>query len=379
MDRILEFYRLQESDSLYLYWMKELLLSLLIFAFFLGVAKLLRYLLSAWGPRIASFAAGGLGDPLLKRLTPPACLLVVFAGLYLAVRHLPLPETAHMVASGAVFVVNIIILTNIAYRTSDEILGWYSGRVAERNGIGLDRQITLLLNKVISIFLILTALIITLKHFNYDILSLVTALGIGSLAIGMAAKDTLANMISGFTLMIDRPFRIGDRIQLASGQWGDVADIGLRSTKIKTVDNTLLIIPNSELCNTTIINLAFPDPRAKGKVSIGVAYGSDVEAVKKIMVTVAGEIPEILTDPAPEAYFVSFGESALNMALFFWASDYTKVYPLTDRLNTLVLGRFRENGIDVPYPTRTVMLENQANRLKAEGENQTDRLQAEGN
>src|SRR6266542_6046646 len=98
-------------------------------------------------------------------------------------------------------------------------------------------------------------------------------------------------MISGFTLMIDRPFRIGDRIQLASGQWGDVADIGLRSTKIKTADNTLLIIPNSDLCNTAIINLAFPDVRGKGKVSIGIAYGSDVEKVKKLMVSIAGEIP----------------------------------------------------------------------------------------
>src|SRR3990170_7935615 len=96
-----------------------------------------------------------------------------------------------------------------------------------------------LIEKLIFIFIFITGLIIVLKHFDYDILSLVTALGVTSLAIGLAAKDTLANMISGFTLMIDRPFRIGDRIQLASGQWGDVVDIGLRSTKMQTGDNTL--------------------------------------------------------------------------------------------------------------------------------------------
>jgi len=357
VDRLLEFYHLQEGDSLYLYWMKELLVALLIFALFWVLAKLLRYLLTVWGPRLTSFTATDLDDRILSRVTPPAGLLVIFAGLYLAVRHLPLPEMVHVVASGAVFVVNMIILTNIAYRTTDEILNWYSARVAERTGAGLDRQIMPLLEKLASIFLILTALIITLKHFNYDILSLVTALGIGSLAIGLAAKDTLANMISGFTLMIDRPFRIGDRIQLASGQWGDVADIGLRSTKIMTADNTLLIIPNSELCNTTIINLAFPDIRGKGKINIGIAHGSDVEMVKKLMVAIAGEIPEILAEPQPEAYFVSFGESALNLALFFWAADYSRVYALTDRLNTLILSRFKENDIDIPYPTRKVMLE----------------------
>ena len=357
MDKIVDLYRLQESDSLYIYWMKELLVASLIFALFWGLAKLLRYLLTVWGPRLTSFTSTDLDDRILTRVTPPAGLLVIFAGLYLAVRHLPLPEMVHIVASGAVFVVNIIILTYILFRITDEILSWYAARVRERNGADLDRQIMPLLEKLISIFLICTALIITLKHFNYDILSLVTALGIGSLAIGLAAKDTLANMISGFTLMIDRPFRIGDRIQLVSGQWGDVADIGLRSTKIRTADNTLLIIPNSDLCNTAIINLAFPDISGKGKVNIGIAYGSDVEMVKKLMVAIAGEIPEILTEPPPEAYFVSFGESALNMALFFWAADYARVYALTDQLNTLILRRFKENGIDIPYTTRTVMLE----------------------
>ena len=357
MDRIIDFYHLQEGDSLYLYWMKELLVALLIFALFWGLAKLLRYFLTVWGPRLTSFTTTDLDDRILARITPPAGLLVIFAGLYLAVRHLPLPETAHTVASGAVFVFSMIILTNIAYRATDEILNWYSVRVAERTGADLSRQIMPLLEKLVLIFLILTALIITLKHFNYDILSLVTALGIGSLAIGLAAKDTLANMISGFTLMIDRPFRIGDRIHLASGQWGDVDDIGLRSTKISTADNTLLIIPNSELCNTAIINQAFPDNRGKGKVNVGIAYGSDVEMVKKLMVAIAGEVPEILADPQPEAYFVSFGESALNMALFFWIADYTRVYALTDQLNTSILRRFNEKGIEIPYPIRTVMLE----------------------
>lgn len=357
MDRILDIYRLQESDGLYTYWLKEILVSCIIFALFWLLAKLVRYLLTVWGPRLTSFTATDLDDRIINRVVPPVGLLVIFAGLYLALRRLPLPENAHVIASGSVFVVNVILLTNIAYRIIDEILNWYAERVAERTGDGLNRQIIPLLEKLSSIFLICSALIITLRHFNYDVLSLVTALGIGSLALGLAAKDTIANMISGFTLMIDRPFRIGDRIQLVGGQWGDVVDIGLRSTKIKTVDNTLLIIPNSELCNTTIINLAFPDLRAKGRINVGVAYGSDPEKIKGLLVAAARDIPEILTEPQPEAFFVSFGDSALNMALFFWVRDYTEVFPVTDRLNTLIHDRFRENGIVIPYPTRTVKLE----------------------
>ncbi|MCM2359422.1 MAG: mechanosensitive ion channel family protein [Geobacteraceae bacterium] len=359
MDSIIYFFRLEEGDNSVLFWMKEILVALLILALFWGAARFLRYLLVTWGPRFTSFTATDLDDRIIRRITPPASLLVICAGLYYAVDSLPLPDKVKLVVSGAIFVVNVAILTNIAYRMADETLNWYASRVAERTGAGLNRQLIPLAEKLVSIFLVGTALIIILKHFNYDILSLVTALGIGSLAIGMAAKDTLANMISGFTLMIDRPFRIGDRIQLTGGQWGDVQDIGLRSTRIKTVDNTLLIIPNSELCNTILLNLAFPDVRAKGRINLGVAYGSDVDQVKGLLVAIAGEVAGVLGDPPPEAFFVSFGDSALNMSLFFWVEDYTRVFPVTDLINSRIIKRFREEGIEIPYPIRTVKLDKQ--------------------
>ncbi len=356
MDRILNFFQAQESDGLYQFWLKEILVSLLIFLLFWLAAKVLRYLLVTWGPRFTSFTSTDLDDRILLRVTPPASLLVVCAGLYFAVSYLALPDKVKLISSGAIFIVNVAIFTNIAYRMADEVLNWYASRVAERTGNGVNRQLVPLAEKLVSIFLVGTALIIILKYFNYDILSLVTALGIGSLAIGMAAKDTLANMISGFTLMIDRPFRIGDRIQLTGGQWGDVTDIGLRSTKIKTADNTLLIIPNAELCNTILNNLAFPDHRSKGRINLGVACDSDVDEVKRLLVEIAREFTEVLPDPATEAFFVLFGDSALNMSLFFWVEDYTRVFPVTDLINCRIVKRFRESGIVIPYPTRTVVL-----------------------
>jgi MscS family membrane protein len=357
VNKVLDFLQAQPGDSPAVYWVKELAVAAAIFVGFWLLSRLLRYFLTAWGPRFTSFTSTDLDDRILARITPPASLLVVFAGLYYAVGSLPIADRALVAVSGVTFVIMIAICTNIAYRSTDELLAWYSGHLAERHGEGIDRQVIPLLEKLITIFLVGTALIITFKHFGYDILSLVTALGIGSLAIGMAAKDTLANMISGFTLMIDRPFRIGDRIQLKDGNWGDVTDVGLRTTKIKTVDNTLLIIPNSDLCNTTVINMAFPDVRAKGKISIGVAYGSDVDGVKKLLVEIALSVPDVLREPAPEAFFVSFGDCALNMSLFFWVDDYTRVFPTTDKINTLIDRRFREQGIVIPFPIRTVLLE----------------------
>lgn len=357
MASIINFLRLEASDNFVLFWIKEILIAVVIFALFWIGSLAIRIFLTKLAPRLTSFTRTDLDDRILQRITPPACLLVVLAGLYYAVKSLPFPETAHIAAAGTVFILNIVVLTNISWRVLDEVLSWYGNRLAERHGTGVDRQVIPPLEKLITIFLIGIALMITLKHFNYDILSVVTALGIGSLAIGMAAKDTLANMISGFTLMVDRPFRIGDRIKLASGQWGDVSDIGLRTTKIKTVDNTVLIIPNSELCNTTLINLAFPDVRGKGKVDIGVGYDSNVEQVKRILVEIALAATDVLSEPAPEAYFTAFGDSGLNMSLFFWVDDYTKTFAVTDMINEQIINRFRVEGITIPYPTRTVLLE----------------------
>lgn len=364
MNKLLDFFRLQESDSLYLYWAKEILVAVLIFTVFWLLAKFVRYFMTTWGPRFTSFTSTDLDDRILLRITPPTSVLVVFAGLYLAVKSLPLPEKVHLAASGALFIITIAILTNIIYRSLDEVLKWYAGRLADRGNGALDRQIMPLIEKLATIFLVATALIIVLKHFNYDILSLVTALGIGSLALGMAAKDTLANMISGFTLMIDRPFRLGDRIQLAGGQLGDVQDIGLRSTKIKTLDNQLLIIPNSDLCNTILTNQAFPDLRAKARINLGVAYGSDVEQVKNLLTAAAAEIDTVLSDPPPEAYFTAFGDSALQMALFFWVDDYTKVFPTIDRINSTIIKKTGAAGVVIPFPTSTVHIHKEQSDAK---------------
>lgn len=357
MDRILDFYRMQETDGLYLFWTKEILLALLIFGGFWFLGKFVAYALKTWGPRFTSFTQTDLDDRILAKVAPPLAFVVIFAGAYLAISSLPLHAKVQLVVSGTIFIINVIILVNIAYRITNELIDWYAQSVTARNGMGFDKQIMPLLKKLATIFLVGTGMIIVLKHFNYDILSLVTALGIGSLAIGMAAKDTLANMISGFTIMLDRPFRIGDRIQLGGVPWGDVVDIGLRSTKIKTMDNTLLIIPNSTLCNSNVTNMAFPDLRAKARVNVGVGYGSDVEMVKKLMVEIALEVPDVMREPVPEAFFTSFGDSALNMALFFWVDDYMKIFPVTDKVNSLIVKRFREKGVEIPYPIRTLYIE----------------------
>jgi MscS family membrane protein len=179
----------------------------------------------------------------------------------------------------------------------------------------------------------------------------------------MAAKDTLAHMISGFTLMLDRPFHTGDRIKLANGQIGDVIDIGLRSTKIQGLDSTIMIIPNSDLCNSALINMVRPTTITQGRINLGVGYASDVDRVKELLVTIAGENPDVLEKPAPQALFTSFGDNALNMSLLFWVNVPALAAMVTDQLNCTIIRRFRESGIEIPFPTRTVIIEKGLDRI----------------
>ena len=346
-----------EGDPFLLFWSKEGLRALLILALFWGVSRLAVNMLRRWRQTLSTDSGLEDEDTVIVRLSPYLSRLFVVYGAYLAIGSLPLHEKVAMVISGAVFIVLVAIAGNLLFIFIDEIMNRYVARQQDTAGALMSRQMMPVAQKIMSLFLMGAALIVILKHFNYDIISLVTALGIGSLAIGMAAKDTLAHMISGFTIMLDRPFRIGDRIQLVGGQIGDVADIGLRSTKIKTLDNQLLIIPNSDLCNTMLTNQAFPDRRVKGRVNIGVAYGSDVEKVKRVLVATALEVNLVLSDPVPEAYFVAFGDSDLNMSLFFWVADYSTLFGTTDLVNSLILHRFAEQSIEIPFPIRTVRME----------------------
>jgi MscS family membrane protein len=355
VDNFLSYLAPDEGDIFFLFWAKQALISLAILVVFYLLSRVLRLVLGRVGVRYTAITGVDLVERMLQRIAEPAALFTNCAGLYLLIKRLPLPERLTAIVAGVIFVVNVIIISNIVYRVMDEMLRRYGGRL----GAEMSRQLIPLVQKICSIFLIGTALVITLKHFNYDILSLVTALGVGSLAIGLAAKDTLANMVSGFTLMIDRPFRIGDRISLG-GQIGDVIDIGLRSTKIKSGDNTFLVVPNSELCNSTVVNMAFPDLKVTGRINVVVAYGTDVDNAKSVLVGSAASIPEVLTDPAPQAYFTSFGENGLNFALVYWVADYNQSFAITDRINCAIIANFRKNSINIPYPTRTVFLEKDA-------------------
>ena len=338
--------------------LKQVLLAIVIAIASWVLAKASRYVIDVIRRQLAGRTKTELDDRIIAILAKPVRRLILVGGLYIAVHQLEslFADIVFKVVDGLLYVWVIVIFTLMVVDVLNQLLDWYGTRLAERAGDATRREFFPLIDRVIKLVVFTIAIIFILRHFHQDVGSLIVSLGVGSLAIALAAQSTLANMIAGFTIMLDRPFRIGDRIQLSSGEKGDVVEIGLRSTKILTFENTLLIIPNDNIVREKVLNLSYPNPIIRVKVDVGVAYGSDPDKVKQIMVDVAKNHPEVLDDPPPMAYLVNFGDSSLDMTLIGRIQRYTDQWRVQEELRVAIYRAFEENGIEIPFPQHVVHL-----------------------
>lgn len=244
----------------------------------------------------------------------------------------------------------ILLLTYYAVRLVDTVLDWYRDELSVKMEIEQLKHFFPLIRKILSITLWVLGLLMLISFWGVDIKGILVSMGVLSLAVAMATKDTIENMVSGFLIMFDRPFRIGDRVRLESGEIGDIYEIGLRSTKLLTFDSNLIIIPNNKLVQQKITNLSYPKPKIRVVVEVGVAYDSDVERVKEIMENIARSHSKVIDDPAPKAHFIDFGESALALKLFAYVDEYGDAWSTGNEIREQILHAFRKNNIEIPFP-----------------------------
>jgi small-conductance mechanosensitive channel len=227
--------------------------------------------------------------------------------------------------------------------------------MAKRTETQLDDQLVPFFRRVALILLSISGLIILLGNFDVDVSAFITTLGIGSLAIALAAQAALSDTISGFVIMVDRPFRIGDRIEIQElATWGDVVDIGLRSSHIRTRDNRMVIVPNSIMGKSLIVNHSYPDTQYRIQVHLGVAYGSDLELARQTMIEAVRGVDGVLDSHPVEALFLEFGDSALIFRVRWWIESYIDTRRMFDRVNTSIYRDLNAAGIGIPFPQRDV-------------------------
>ncbi len=239
---------------------------------------------------------------------------------------------------------------------------------------------SLLITRLVKAFTVTVAMLAVLKEFGFDVTAIVASLGIGSLAVGLAAQDTIKNFISGVILVMDKQFRIGDRVYLKDiDVEGYIYDIGLRTTKVLTIaGNNLITVPNSKLTEGIIENALFPDEKFKDSIDVGVAYGSDIDKVKELLLRAAQEETYVLKNPKPMVFFTSFGDSSLNFKLIYYTPKKDMAYGIKSRLHEKINELFEQNGIEIPFPCRTnyfpealrVKIEKDAESIQREGQSQ---------
>jgi small-conductance mechanosensitive channel len=212
----------------------------------------------------------------------------------------------------------------------------------------LEREYVPLATKVTWLASILVGTSVVAKHFGKDVSAILAALGVGSLAIGLAAQQTLGNMIAGFTLLADRPFRVGDRIRLASGESGQVIDIGVRSTRIRLGDGNLLIVPNAELANSRVVNFATAGT-VHGEVRVLVAHDSDVERACRALEELAASEPRAQRAAARVA---ALGAAGIELGLGFDARWPDEAAAVEDALRRRVVPQLRAAGVGLAAPPR---------------------------
>jgi small-conductance mechanosensitive channel len=307
--------------------------------------------------RAAARTRSTVDDRVVAALGRPITYALVLVGAWLALHHLPLRPRWTAWLEHLLFVVGVLLATLALIRAWAILMGWYvtESRHAARDGLA--REFGPLFGKLGVIFIVTVAVIATLTHFGVNVASLVVSLGVGSLAIGLAAQDTLSNMFAGFTLMADRPFRVGDRIRLASGDTGDVLEIGMRATLIQTLDDTILVVPNSVLVKERVVNLSRPSRSLTTRLEVGVAYGSDLPLVRRVLAEAALSSEHTDCDRAPVVLVTRFADFFVNVMLIFWVRDYAQQGLALSQVHEEIDRRFRASGIEIPFPVRRMILE----------------------
>ncbi|MDY6788616.1 MAG: mechanosensitive ion channel family protein [Candidatus Nanohaloarchaea archaeon] len=204
---------------------------------------------------------------------------------------------------------------------------------------------------------ILAAVFALLKSWSIDITPLLASAGIAGVAIGFAAKDTIANFFGGIALYFDQTYEIGDYIVVDSGESGTVVDVGVRSTTLRTRDDVIITVPNSVLNSSKIENQSDPKDKKRVRIPIGVAYGTDIDSLEEILIDIAEEEELVISDPEPRVRFRDFGDSALNYELLCWVGSPEKEPKAVHNLNRSVYKRLGEEGIEIPFPQRVVHME----------------------
>lgn len=323
---------------------------------------LMGYLFGTWIirrllPRLSRRTPSPLDDALLKAVGSDIRWLVTLLILNFSTERLTfVSANIKFVLADIYFSLTLFLSVRIVWKTITKVSKWSTDSYTQQGRTGIAPLIQML-DRIGRIVLVVVGLTIFLSHFGVNVTAFAAALGIGGLAISLAAKDTVADAIAGIIILVDQPFRVGDRIEIQGvGTWGDVTDIGLRTTRIRTRDNRMVIVPNSIISNNQVVNYSFPDPRYRIETYVDIAFGTDIESVRRLLIDTISQVEGVLTDKPVDALYDDMSGDAMRFRLRWWIKSYADTRRMFDQVHTAIQHALDEAGIKSPNIAENVNL-----------------------
>jgi MscS family membrane protein len=334
------------------YVQNKYILAVLVLIIFAILAKLLVFVYKKYLQRFAKKTKTEVDDLILERTRSPLFYIILVYGLKLSLSFLEAGQIVDNIGNSLLALVFLFMIL----RVFDIIIESWGNSFAKKTKTNLDDILLPLFHKTIRVIFSIIALMWILKIWSINIGPYLAGVGISGLVLGLALQDSLKNVFGGVSLILDKTFRVGDKIKIDSGDIGEVHDIGLRSTKIRTYDNEIIVVPNGNLANSKIQNFTKPSSKIRVTVEFGTDYGSDIKEVQKIVMKTITGLKDILEDPLPVVQFTEMGDFALNFKARFWVSNWKNSYGKQLEATELIYNALNKAKIGIPFPTSTVYL-----------------------
>ena len=319
----------------------------------LTAAKIADWIITTILSRLANRTSSTIDDRIIQILHRPIYYSILFMGLGISVHLFQMPEVITFVLKGLFKTIVVIIWSFALFHSFIHFITWY-GRQSKDDSI-IQVHTMPIIDNVGKVVIFILGVFFILLSWDVDITGLTVSATVLVGIFGFAAQDTIANLFAGFFIMADTPYKPGDYINLDGGERGYVKTIGLRSTRIMTRDDIEITLPNSLIANSKIINESGgPKEKERVRITLSVAYGSDIDQVRSVLMDIAQNNENVCKKPNPRMRFRTFGESGITLQLLFWIEKPEYRGLITDELNTAIYKRFAVENIEIPFPQRTI-------------------------
>ena len=315
----------------------------------------LLYHLFQWVGRKADRGRYQIDGILLRIFGPPVSVLFALVSVNYALYRIPKIREQFDQWEGAQRALFILTGTWILASLIKNLIREYGLPLANRTDTDLDERIVRLMDLTAVYVIWIVGILIALRELGIQVTAFLASMGIAGLAVALAAKTVLSNVLAGVTLTADPNFRVGDRIEVGD-YIGDVLSINLHKTVIRTRDNEIVMIPNDVLGREIIINHMLPEQRTRIELEIGVAYGTDLQQATELLQAVIQASDRILSEPTPEVNVESLGDNAILLQVLVWIDAPRGKRRVRDAVYRRALARFEEAGIEIPFPQRVVQI-----------------------